>query len=159
MTDSRSTDPLPSFVIWSLRPRRSRGFIASATSHDHAEPGNWDILNWIDFGYDGLGRLKRAAQIKIVTDLSSENRRGANGGGRRSWNVQKVHSVSLCRNGVRQHFVTELSQVPASLQVQGVGDRERVIARNFLSHPLGYLPAEGPESVGVRGAVGEVQGH
>jgi|688.fasta_scaffold971691_1 hypothetical protein len=33
------------------------------------------------------------------------------------------------------------------------------IARNFLSHPLGYLPAEGPESVGVRGAVGEVQGH
>lgn len=33
-----------------------------------------------------------------------------------------------------------------------------LIARNFLSHPLGYLPAEGPESVGVRGAVGGSSG-
>jgi hypothetical protein len=32
-------------------------------------------------------------------------------------------------------------------------------ARDFLFHPLGSLPAEGPGSVGVRGEVGGVQGH
>jgi len=34
-----------------------------------------------------------------------------------------------------------------------------VIAKNFLFHPLGALPAEGPGSAGVRGEVGGVQGH
>jgi len=33
------------------------------------------------------------------------------------------------------------------------------IARDFLFHPLGTQPAEGPGSEGVRGEVGEVQGH
>ena len=34
-----------------------------------------------------------------------------------------------------------------------------MIARNFLFHPLGSLPAEGPGSEGVRGEVGGIQGH
>ena len=34
-----------------------------------------------------------------------------------------------------------------------------LIARNFLFHPLGSLPAEGPGSEGVRGEVGGIQGH
>jgi len=34
-----------------------------------------------------------------------------------------------------------------------------IIARNFLFHPFDLLPAEGPGLDGVRGEVGEVQGH
>ena len=89
---------IPGFVLWFLRPRRSRGPFASPTGHDHAEPDSGDVLNRIAFDYDDFGQLESDDQVQIFTDVSSENRGGAYGGARRNWDVQKVHSLSLRTN-------------------------------------------------------------
>ena len=48
---------------------------------------------------------------------------------------------------------------PHSCLERRVALMKALIARNFLFHPLGSLPAEGPGSEGVRGEVGGIQGH